>query len=147
MNRINLICLGVRDIKTSLAFYKNIGFKTHEKEAAPPIVFFDNQGSKLELYPLEALARDINAENPPLLSRNGFTGITLACNMRSKEEVDACMEKVKKYGGVVAKQPQEVFWGGYSGYFQDPDGYYWEVAYGPAWKFDANGMLIIEEKN
>lgn len=72
MNRINLICLGVRDMAKSLAFYKNIGFQTHEKDDAPPIVFFDNQGSKMELYPLEELARDINAENPPALSAGGF---------------------------------------------------------------------------
>lgn len=145
MNRINLICLGVRDIKKSLDFYRNIGFKTYEKADAPPIVFFDNQGSKLELYPLETLTKDINAETPPPLSQGGFCGITLACNMKSKEEVDAAMERVQQHGGTVAKVPQDVFWGGYSGYFQDPDGYYWEMAYAASWKFDANDMLIIED--
>ncbi|MDL2207814.1 VOC family protein [Desulfovibrio sp. OttesenSCG-928-M16] len=145
MNRINLICLGVRDIKKSLEFYRNIGFKTYEKKDTPPIVFFDTQGTKLELYPLEALVKDINAETPPPLSQSGFCGITLACNMKSKEEVDEAMERVRQHGGVVVKTPQEVFWGGYSGYFQDPDGYYWEVAYAASWKFDANDMLIIED--
>ena len=147
MNRINLICLGVRNIRKSLAFYKSIGFQTFEKAEAPPIVFFNNQGSKLELYPLDALARDIDADNPPPLSPGGFSGITLACNMKSTEEVDALMETVKRHGGIIAKQPQKVFWGGYSGYFQDPDGYYWEVAYGASWKFDDNDMLIIEDSN
>ena len=145
MNRINLICLGVRDIKKSLAFYKNIGFHTYEKKDKPAVVFFDNQGTKLELHPLEELVRDIDAENPPPLSLDGFGGITLACNLKSEAEVDAFMKRVKEHGGVIAKQPQKVFWGGYSGYFQDPDGYYWEVAYGPAWKFDDNNMLVIEE--
>ncbi|WP_291447445.1 VOC family protein [Desulfovibrio sp.] len=145
MNRINLICLGVRDIKKSLAFYKNIGFKTYEKADQPVVVFFDNQGSKLELYPLEELARDIDAENPPPLSQGGFGGITLACNVKSREEVDAFMKMVQQHGGVIAKQPRDVFWGGYSGYFRDPDGYYWEVAYGPDWEFDAHGMLRIED--
>ena len=147
MNRINLICLGVRDIKKSLEFYRNIGFKTYEKADKPPVVFFDNQGTKLELYPLDELAKDINIENPPPLSQGGFNGITLACNMKSKDEVDAAMENVKQHGGVVVKLPQEVFWGGYSGYFQDPDGYYWEVAYAASWAFDENDMLIIEDEN
>ncbi len=144
MNRINLICLGVRDIKRSLAFYKNIGFKTHAEEGEPPVVFFDNQGSKLELYPLTELAKDINPDNPPALSQGGFCGMTLACNMTSREAVDTFMELVKRHGGILVKQPREVFWGGYSGYFQDPDGYYWEVAYAASWKFDENDMLIIE---
>lgn len=145
MNRINLICLGVRDIKKSLTFYKNIGFKTYEKEDKPAIVFFDNQGTKLELYPLAELAKDINAENPPALMQGGFNGITLACNMKSQAEVDEFMATVEQHGGTIAKAPQKVFWGGYSGYFQDPDGYYWEVAYASDWKFDENDMLVIED--
>lgn len=144
MNRINLICLGVRDMARSLAFYKGIGFQTYEKNDAPAIVFFNNQGTKLELYPIDALAADINPENPPHLAIGEFSGITLACNMRSEAEVDAFMEKVVENGGTLAKKPRRVFWGGYSGYFKDPDGYYWEVAYGPDWKFDENGMLVIE---
>jgi len=131
-------------MEKSLAFYKSIGFKTHEKEQQPAIVFFDNQGTKLELYPLEELAKDINGENPPPLSSGGFNGITLACNMKSREEVDAMMATVQQHGGMIVKKPQQVFWGGYSGYFQDPDGYYWEVAYADSWKFDDNNMLIIE---
>ncbi len=146
MNRINLICLGVRDMQRSLEFYQNIGFQTYVNEKKPPIVFFDTQGSKLELYPLDELAKDINEDNPPKLSAGGFGGITLACNMRSIEEVDAFFELIEQNGGNIAKQPQKVFWGGYSGYFQDPDGYYWEVAYGPNWEFDENDMLIIDEE-
>ncbi|MDR1693627.1 MAG: VOC family protein [Lactobacillaceae bacterium] len=144
MNRINLVCLGVRNIEKSLSFYKSIGFKTHEKENSSVIVFFDNEGSKLELYPIEELAKDINPENPPPIYQNGFGGITLACNMKSEKDVDDFIKLVEKYGGKIVKKPQKVFWGGYSGYFQDPDGYYWEAAYGPNWKFDENNMLIIE---
>lgn len=99
MNRINLICLGVRDIKKSLRFYRDIGFQTYEKADAPPIVFFDNQGTKLELYSLEELAKDINGQTPPPLSPGGLGGIILACNMKSEAEVDAAMEKVKQHGG------------------------------------------------
>ena len=143
MNRINLICIGVRDMEKSLAFYKGIGFKTYAKESSPPIVFFDNQGTKLELYPFDALVKDINANNPPPISDGGFYGITLAINMKTEEEVDTFIETVVQHGGMITKKPEKVFWGGYSGYFQDPDGYYWEVAYGPDW--DENEMLIINE--
>lgn len=144
MNRINLICLGVRDMAKSLAFYKNIGFQTPETGENPPVVFFNNQGTRLELYPLKALAKDIGGDNPPAISAGGFCGITLAINLKSEQEVDAFMDSVSRHGGVIAKKPQKVFWGGYSGYFQDPDGYYWEVAYADIWKFDENEMLIID---
>lgn len=144
MNSINLICLGVRDMETSLKFYKNIGFKTYEKEDNPPVVFFDNWGTKLELYPIEGLAEDIDEVNPPKIA-GGFAGITLAVNMKSEEEVDRFIENAVKHGGTVAKTPQKVFWGGYSGYFKDPDGYYWEVAYSDTWRFDENDMLILAD--
>jgi len=147
MNRINLICLGVKSIAKSLAFYKSIGFKTYENNNDAPIVFFDNEGTKLSLYPIEELAKDIDNENPPKISSGGFGGVTLACNFKSEKEVDDYVELVKKSGGKVVKQPQKVFWGGYSGYFQDPDGYYWEVAYGPMFKFDQNNMIIVESIN
>mgnify|MGYP003623334610 CR=1 FL=1 len=145
MNRINLICLGVRDMAKSLAFYKAVGFQTYEKADCPPLVFFDSQGSKRELFPLGELAKDINAEHPPKLSSDGFSGITLACNMKSESQVDACMALVEESGGAIVKKPEMVSWGGYSGYFRDTEGYYWEVAYGPGWRFDDNGMLVIDE--
>ena len=144
MNRISLICLGVKSIEKSLVFYKNIGFKTYVKDNNPPIVFFDNQGTKLELYPIDKLAEDINAETPPELSPGGFCGITLACNMKSKQEVDDCFALIESQGGEIVKPPQDVFWGGYSGYFRDPDGYYWEVAYADEWEFDETDMLVIK---
>lgn len=143
MNRINLICLGVRDMARSLEFYKNIGFKTHEEAANPPVVFFSNCGTKLELFPIERLAADICAENPPAIASGSFGGITLAINVKSREEVDAFMELAARHGASIAKEPQEVFWGGYSGYFTDPDGYYWEVAYADIWSFDENDMLLV----
>lgn len=143
MNRINLITLGVKNIAESLKFYRNgLGFATSVKEENPGIVFFNNRGTKLALYPLEELAKDIHEHNPP--SGKGFSGITLAYNAKSAEEVDEVMKKAEKAGATIVKSPQRVFWGGYSGYFSDPDGYYWEVAYAESWKFDENDMLIIE---
>jgi predicted lactoylglutathione lyase len=144
MNRINLICLGVNDMEKSLSFYKSIGFKTYEQDKNPVIVFFDNMGTKLELYSLEGLAKDINEEAPPEISKGKFGGITLAINMKSEKEVDDFMELVLKNGGRIVKKPQIVFWGGYCGYFQDIDGYYWEVAYSKDWQFDEKDMLIIK---
>jgi predicted lactoylglutathione lyase len=144
MNIIHLVCLGVRDMKASIAFYKQIGFQTNETDDAPPVIFFDTQGTKLELYPLDLLAKDISEDNPPPLSRGGFGGVTLAITLKSEQEVDGFMDAVVAAGGTIAKQPQRVFWGGYSGYFQDPDGYYWEVAYSERWAFDENDMLIID---
>ena len=145
MNRINLICLGVADMSRALAFYKEIGFKTYETSANPPIVFFDNEGTKLELFPIEELAKDINEENPPQPQKNGFSGITFAINTKSAEEVDLLMENVRKAGGKIVKKPEKnALWDGYTGYFTDLDGYYWEVAYGKSWAFDENNMLVIE---
>ncbi len=145
MNRINLICLGVKDMKAALNFYKNIGFETYEKSNAPAIVFFNNQGSKLELFPIEELAKDIDEAAPPKVQEKGFSGITLACNLKSEKEVDDVVALVRQNGGNIVKEPTKVSWGGYSGYFQDIDGYYWEVAYSSSWKFDENEMLIMEE--
>lgn len=147
MNRINLICLGVRDVAGSRAFYRDgLGFVTSSDEQNPAIVFFNNGGTRLELFEREQLARDINAEAPPALAdpAETFTGITLAYNAKTKEEVDEIFARIEGIGGSIAKHPELVSWGGYSGYFRDPDGYYWEVAYAAIWEFDDNDMLVIE---
>jgi predicted lactoylglutathione lyase len=144
MNRINIICLGVRDIQKSRDFYRQgLGFSTPNLEENPQVVFFNNGGTKLELFQAEELAKDISSTNPPAIG-NQFSGITLAYTAKSKEEVDAIFSKIQSIGGTIAKAPETVFWGGYSGYFRDLDGYYWEVAYADSWKFDEDDMLIIE---
>lgn len=147
LNRINLICLGVTDLIRSRAFYRDgLGFVTPNTEDNPEIVFFDNGGTKLELFSRQALAADINSEHPPAISdpARAFGGITFAYNAKSKEEVDAIFTKIERIGGTIAKAPELVSWGGYSGYFRDPDGYYWEVAYADVWDFDDHDMLVIE---
>jgi hypothetical protein len=128
----------------SLRFYRDgLGFSTDEKEDNPKVVFFNTTGTKFELYPLSLLAEDIDEKNPPQIAA-GFAGITLAYNVKSEAEVHKIMELAKKAGAVIAKEPQKVFWGGYSGYFKDLNGYYWEVAYNPYWSFDENDMLVFE---
>ncbi|SDN65109.1 VOC family protein [Alkalicoccus daliensis] len=143
MNRINLITLGVENIPTSLRFYRDgLGFETSVSEENPGIVFFNNRGTKLALYPLDELAKDINQKEQ--LVRGKFSGITFAFNAHSAEEVDQVMKQAEKAGGKIIKSPQKVFWGGYSGYFSDPDGYHWEVAFAESWEFDENEMLVIK---
>ncbi|MCG3418350.1 VOC family protein [Oceanobacillus sp. M65] len=145
MNRLNLVTLGTRDIVKSHNFFKEIGFETSimGPESDPAIIFFRNEGSRIALYPLEELAKDINNENPPALSE-GFPGITLAYNAKSLGEVDKVFKRAELAGAKIIKEPKETDWGGYSGYFTDLDGYYWEVAYGEDWEFDESNMLVID---
>ena len=124
MNRMNIICLGVRNMEEATRFYREgLGFQTDEKDNNPKIIFFNTSGTKLELYPIELLAKDINEDNPPKIT-DGFAGITLAYNVKSKEEVNKIIELARKAGAQIIKEPQDVFWGGYLGYFSDPDGYF-----------------------
>lgn len=141
MNRINIICLGVKDMSQSIHFYRDcLGFKTDEKSNNPPVIFFDTPGTKFELFPIEQLVLDISQEDPPQI-KTGFSGITLAYNVENKEDVHKVIELVRLSGGMIVKEPQDVFWGGYHAYFKDLDGYYWEVAWGPQFKYDEHGML------
>jgi catechol 2,3-dioxygenase-like lactoylglutathione lyase family enzyme len=143
MNRISIICIGVRNMEKSIKFYRDgLGFQTKEESNNPGILFFNTTGTKFELYPIKGLAEDINEVNPPQIGI-GFSGITLAYNVDSKEKVHEIIELAKKAGAIIVKEPQEVFWGGYSSYFSDPDGYYWEVAYNPEWSFDDKDMLVL----
>ena len=112
------------------------------RRGQPRVCFFDTPGTKFELYPLDLLAEDICPDDPPAIG-GGFGGITLSYNVAGREEVDQIVELARAAGGTVVKEPQEVFWGGYHAYFADPDGYFWEVVWGPDFKFDVNGMLVF----
>ena len=126
--KISIITLGVVDFKKSLSFYRDgLGFKTHNYKENDNFVLFEMDGSWLSLYPKDKLANDAKVPN----DGSGFTGITLAHNVGSKEEVDTVYNQAIKIGGKSIKTPQKVFWGGYSAYFSDPDGYLWEIAYNP----------------
>ena len=147
MNRLNLITLGTKNIVQSHEFFKKLGFDTSIRgtESNPFIIFFRNEGTRIALYPIEELAKDVNSTNPPSI-KEGFSGITLAYNAKSMKEVDDVLIRAEQAGAVIQKQPTKNDWGGYGGYFTDLDGYYWEVAYGEDWEFDESNMLVINDQ-
>jgi catechol 2,3-dioxygenase-like lactoylglutathione lyase family enzyme len=138
--RISLITLGVRDLERSLRFYRDgLGLPT-TWTGDKGVIFFKTAGTCLALYPYEKLAEDVSPRFPT--GRAAFPGITLAHNVRRKEEVDEVLKQAQAAGGKIEKPAQNAFWGGYSGYFSDPDGYLWEVAWG-AFEFREDGSLLI----
>lgn len=140
--RVTLLTLGVADLARAVRFYRDgLGLPTTYKDG-DPIAFFDTLGTKFSVFPLEELARDISPEMN--LSTGGFSGITIAHNVRMKEEVAGVLEEAEKAGGRIVKPAQDVFWGGYSGYFTDPDGHYWEVAWNPLSPLDDDGFMDLK---
>ena len=140
--RISTITLGVANLPRAIRFYRDgLGFPTDAKEDAS-IAIFMTAGVRLALYPKKALAEDISKDVK--LSPRGFGGITLAHNVSRKNEVAKVLALAKKAGAKIVKPAQDTFWGGYSGYFTDPDGYYWEVAWAPMCSFDRTGALIFK---
>lgn len=139
--RISIITLGVESLERSYQFYSQLGFQS-SKRPEDGIIFFKTGGVCLALYPLTALAEDVSPEMSS--KRQGFSGVTLAHNTRSKQQVDEVLALAVKAGAKLEKPAQDVFWGGYSGYFSDPDGYLWEVAYGDCWEFHPDGSLVID---
>ena len=124
--RISMITLGVRDLAAAVKFYETgLGFP--RMESPPEVAFFTLNGSWLGLYSRNALAED--ATVPP--EGNGFEGFTLSHNVSSEEEVEKVMGQALAAGATLVKAAQKVFWGGYSGYFKDPDGHLWEIAHNP----------------
>ncbi len=130
--RLTLITLGVADV--ARAFYEGLGWI-----AAPfdsdKVAFFDMNGVILSLFGRAPLADDAHVP----ADGSGFRGVAQAINVAARAEVDAVLAEVAAKGGVIVKPAQEVFWGGYSGYFADPDGHLWEVAHNPFWPFDKHG--------
>ncbi len=134
--RLSIITLGVRDLNESLLFYQALGLEPSPK-SQKEIVFFQLNGFLLALYPWDKLAEDVGVEP----EGRGFRGVTLAYNGRTPNEVDRVLEAADRTGGEVLKPAQEVFWGGYSGYFRDPSGHLWEVAFNPFMELDDSGHV------
>ena len=139
--RLSLITLGVANLPRSRRFYEDGLGWTPSSASQDSIVFFQLGGIGLALYGREALAEDAHlAESGPT---SGFGGITLAHNVRTREEVDAVLALAERAGGRILKPAQDVFWGGYSGYFADPDGHPWEVAWNPFAPLAEDGSLQL----
>lgn len=137
--RMSMITLGVQDLKRAAAFYRQVFGIGPNPAFEEHIAFFQLPAVWLTLYPLEKLAEDIGPSVRP--ERSGFSGVTLAHNVRSREEVLAVFAQAEAAGASIVKPPADTFWGGFSGYFADPDGYHWEIAWGPMFAFDAQGDL------
>lgn len=142
--RLSLISLGVDDLEASTAFYRKLGWRHSAANSNAQITFFQLGGVILGLYGRQALAEDIGLTSG---GGQGFSGLTLAHNTRSKDEVDALLKEAEAAGGSIVKPAEEVFWGGYSGYFQDLDGHYWEVAWNPFFPIAGDGAITLPETN
>lgn len=136
--RVNLVTLGVNDVLQSRAFYERLGFIASGFES-DDIAFFDMNGTVLGLFGRSALAEDAGVED----AGGGFRGVSLAINFTSRDEVDAALKHAQACGGAVVQPAREVFWGGYSGYFADPDGHLWEMAYNPIFGLDEEEQLQL----
>lgn len=134
--RITLITIGVDDLEKSLAFYRDgLGLPTQGIIGAEfehgAVAFFDLQaGLKLAIWPRANIAYDAGVP----LGAPSTTELTLGHNVASRAEVDKVMEQAEKAGAVIVKPAQDTFWGGYSGYFKDPDGHLWEIVWNPQWE-------------
>jgi catechol 2,3-dioxygenase-like lactoylglutathione lyase family enzyme len=137
--KLNLITLGVRDFQRAVDFYeKGLGWRK-SSASMEELALFPLGGITLALYPRMALAED--ATVPDI--ETGFSGITLSYNAKTEQEVDEVLEEVEKLGATIMKPAQKAFWGGYSGYFKDPDGHLVEVAHNPFWELNENDNLAL----
>lgn len=136
--RITLVILGVADVAASTAFYRRLGWRL-SPASNENVSFFDLDGTKLGLYGRQALAEDARVANTP----PGFSGVTLAHNLESEAAVDAAYAFALACGAKAVKPPEKVFWGGYSGYFADPDGHLWELAFNPFMPNGPDGHMVL----
>lgn len=136
--KFTLITLGVRDFQKSLAFYEGLGWK-QSKFSQEQYALFPLGGIVLGLYPLKSLEQDTTLS----YQASSFSGMSISYNATSEEEVDAVLEEAKRLGATIVKPAQKVFWGGYSGYFKDLDGYLFEVAFNPFWPMDSEDNLVL----
>jgi catechol 2,3-dioxygenase-like lactoylglutathione lyase family enzyme len=135
--RLSMVTLGVADLDRARRFYEALGWRRHGDQAE--VVFFQAGGMVLGLWSRESLAEDarVPAGGP------GFGGIALAYNTRAREDVDAVLAEAEAAGATITKPAEEAFWGGYTGYFADPDGHLWEVAWNPHWTIEKDGSVKL----
>ncbi|MFF2039815.1 VOC family protein [Kitasatospora sp. NPDC058170] len=137
--RISIVTLGVADLDRSTRFYEDLGWR-RSSASSPEIVWFRTADSVLGLFPHDELAADAGV---PGGGEPSFRGVTLAVNLESPELVDAALKAAVDAGATVVKPPTATSWGGYSGYFEDPDGHLWELAHNPFFPFTEDGSLDL----
>jgi hypothetical protein len=142
ISRVTILTLGVANLARATEFYESV-LGVPPNKSSDGITFIELPGTWIALYPIDQLAKDLSIEIP--IARHGFSGVTLAHNAGSKDDVAAIIRCAKLAGARVVKEPQETFWGGFSGYFADLDGHYWEVAWGPMFEFTENGEMKFKE--
>jgi len=140
--RLSIVTLGVVDLERSVRFYTDLGWE-QRGDLAQGITWFRTADSWLGLFGHEALAEDAGLTAVPQRDLPAYRGITLAANLDSRAAVDAAFDTVQAVGGRIVKPAKETPWGGYSGYFADPDGHLWELAHNPGFPIDAEGRIDI----
>lgn len=139
--RITMLTLGVHDLPRAVRFYQQgLGWPLSSM-SNENVAFFRTGGVVLGLYPWNDLAEDATVD----AAGSGFRGVTIAHNVAEREEVAAVLEQAQSAGGKIVKPAQDVFWGGHSGYFSDPDGYLWEVAWNPLAPLGPDGAMQLPE--
>jgi uncharacterized protein len=137
--RISIVTLGAHDMPTLRAFYRSLGWQ--EEAGSDTHSMFHTGGGMLALFPYTALAVDAGVQ--PESGGRGYRGVTLAINLETREMVDEAFETLRGLGATITKQPVETSWGGYSGYFADPEGNLWEIAWGSFYSIDERGALVL----
>lgn len=142
---ISMVTLGVDNIERSLKFYQALGWLNsgHSQDC---VKFLQGNNIVLGLYGREALAKDANAKDMLTGDQQNFSGVVMALNLAAEADVDAFYNRAIDAGAGAQKPPVKAFWGGYSSYFRDPDGHYWEVAHNPYFALDENGNLQLGAK-
>jgi uncharacterized glyoxalase superfamily protein PhnB len=140
--RVTLITLGVHDVERASAFYRSFGWRRSSASVEGDVAFFDLAGAKLALWGRDDLASDMlrSASADPDLA-----AVSLAINVETEAEVDRILEEVVTLGASILKPAVRAEWGGYTGYFADPDGHAWEVAYNPGWPLDPDGSVQLPD--
>jgi predicted lactoylglutathione lyase len=139
--RLTLLTICVADLARSTAFYAALGFRRKARKAEG-VAFFEAGGVILSLWSASELAKDAGVA---LGGTAGFRGVALAWNCASPEEVDRAMARAASAGARTLRKPAKVFWGGYTGYFADPDGHIWEVAHNPTFPLSDDGRLTLPD--
>ena len=140
---ISLVTLGVRDVVAATRFYEQLGFPRSSASVEGEVSFFRNAGGYLAVWGSDALARDAGAER--VVEAGMFRGAAYAINVESEAAVDTTLAAAERAGGRIVKPGSPTEWGGYQGYFADPDEHYWEVAHNPFWPIGPDGRPQLPE--